>query len=156
MPYLPRVSHVSPKSLKCLYVAHTRRLYAKVWPRHKATSRNGTWLSRNSSGVYVAIMGCTRSLIKWSEFSLYLSLRLLHGEWRQWLLLLEWISSEPDESPLVEKWIFTLLELESSEIHSSTSEISSLHWRSELCTRFFFYREYTAITVVLKLHHRCW
>ena len=78
-------------------------------------------------------------LKKWSEFSLYLSLR--PGEWPQWSLLLEWISSEPDEIPLVEKWIFTLLELESSEIHSSTSEISSLHGWSELFTRFFF-REY--------------
>ena len=61
-------------------------------------------------------------------------------EWRQWSLLLEWISSEPNEISLVEKWIFTLLELESSEIHSSTSEISSLHKWSELFTRFFFWR----------------
>ena len=48
------------------------------------------------------------------------------------------ISSEPDEIPLVEKWIFTLLELELSEIHSSTSELSSLYGRSELFIRFFF------------------
>ena len=51
----------------------------------------------------------------------------LPGEWPQWSLRLELISSEPDDIPLVEKWVFTLLELESSEIHSSTSEISSLH-----------------------------
>ena len=48
----------------------------------------------------------------------------------------EWISSEPDEITLVEWWIFTLLELESSEIHS-TNELSSLHRWSELFTRFF-------------------
>ena len=69
------------------------------------------------------------------------SLISLKIEWSlQWSLLLEWISSEPDEIPLDEKWIFTLLELESSEIHSSTSEISSLHGRSELFTLFFFRR----------------
>ena len=34
------------------------------------------------------------------------------------------------------------MELESSEIHSSTSEISSLHRWGELFTRFFFFREY--------------
>ena len=39
---------------------------------------------------------------KLSEYSLYLSLRLLLGEWPQWSLLLEWISIEPDEIPLVE------------------------------------------------------
>ena len=33
--------------------------------------------------------------------------------------------------------MFTLLDLESSEIHSSTSEIVSLHRWSELFTRFF-------------------
>ena len=47
------------------------------------------------------------------------------------------MSSDPDEIPLVEKCICTLLELESSEIHSSTSEISSIHGWSELFTRFF-------------------
>ena len=76
----------------------------------------------------------------------------LHGEWPQWSLLLELISSEPDEIPLVEKWIFTLLELESSEIHSSTSEISSLHGRSALFTRFFnifFYREYHITSAIV-------
>ena len=61
------------------------------------------------------------------NFTLYLSPRSLPGEWRQWSILLEWISSEPDEIALVEKGIFTLLELESSKIHSSTSETSSLH-----------------------------
>ena len=39
---------------------------------------------------------------KLSEFSLYLSLTSLPGKWRQWSLLLEWISSEPDEIPLFE------------------------------------------------------
>ena len=41
------------------------------------------------------------------------------------------------------RWVvnFTLLELESSEIHSSTSEISSLHRWSELFTRSFFLKE---------------
>ena len=42
------------------------------------------------------------SLWKLSEFSLCLSLRSLSAEWRQWSFLLEWISSEPDEIPLVE------------------------------------------------------
>ena len=36
MPYLPRVSHVSPQIPKmAICVAHTRRLYTKVWPQHK-------------------------------------------------------------------------------------------------------------------------
>ena len=38
------------------------------------------------------------------------------------------------------RWVvnFTLMELESSEIYSSTNEMSSLHRWSELFTRFFF------------------
>ena len=51
-------------------------------------------------------------------------------EWRQWLLLLEWIS-------LSSEFSLYILELELSEIHS-TSEIYSLHGWSELFTRFFF------------------
>ena len=69
--------------------------------------------------------------MEWIFTLLYLSLRSLPWEWHHWLLLLEWISSEPDEIPLVQKLIFTLLELESSEIHSS------LHGWSELFTQIF-------------------
>ena len=39
----------------------------------------------------------------------------------------------------ITKTISTLLELESSEILSSTNEISSLHRWSELFTRFYFF-----------------
>ena len=51
---------------------------------------------------------------------------------------MEWIFTEPDEIPLAEKWIFTLLELESSEIHSSTSEFSSLHGVNYSLDMIFF------------------
>ena len=40
--------------------------------------------------------------IEW--ISLYFSLTSLPGQWRQWSLLLEWISSEPDDIPLV-NWV---------------------------------------------------
>ena len=56
--------------------------------------------------------------------------------------LLEWISSKPDEIPLSSEFS-SILELESSEIHSSTSEFSSLHGWSELFVRFL---ESTSIT----------
>ena len=58
----------------------------------------------------------------------------------EWISLYFWSEYRVNrnEIPLVEKWIYTLLELESSEIHSSMSEISSLHGWSELFTRFFY------------------
>ena len=42
LPHRCRICHelasYHPKSLKWLYVAHTRRLYAKVWPRHNMST----------------------------------------------------------------------------------------------------------------------
>ena len=47
-----------PKSLKWLYVAHTRQLYAKVWPRHKNFSGMekdvaNAWQLRDLRGYHV-------------------------------------------------------------------------------------------------------
>ena len=73
---------------------------------------------------------------KWSEFSIFLSLTSLPGSdlsehifWSEYRVNRTRFHSLSSEFSLY-------MELESSEIHSSTSEISSLHRWSELFTRF--------------------
>ena len=87
------------------------------------------WLRPSSTGTFTSgsrsescsLSGPSRDGGWWNllfkKIEWIFTLFSLFGEWRQWSLLLEWKLSEPDEIPHIEYWIFTLLELESSEIH---------------------------------------
>ena len=133
-----------------VYIIHwdkhcvTPRSHLHVKPSHMNRVRefarnNRTWLYRGSYGVYVAIIGWySRKFTLWNMEWIFTLFVTEITPWGVTSVITSFGSSEPAEIPLVEKWIFTLLELESSEIHSSTDEISTLHGRSELFTRFFF------------------